>query len=209
MKNIKINILAILITFAVIPAWGMDYCSRFANLAVPLLPVMATAYIFSAHSKNLNVKPDGVFIPSEEKDKKEIKRIFINTFGFVPPSYHEIKDGGLKGRIWKHEDRIQGALLFSKKSPTKIYVERLAVDTNNQHHGIGTKMMNALENEFAATCPQSSCTITLHSYEKAITFYEKLGFTCGDLGKCEKVVSSTMKNLNSNDPHIKIEKQNG
>jgi ribosomal protein S18 acetylase RimI-like enzyme len=181
MKNLNINIFTILMTFAAMPAWGMDYVSGLAQLAAPLLPVAATAYIFAQRNG---------LMPFKEEYDSEVRRVFQNSFGVVPALYNENpRPSGIY--VWKKNNRIEGVLISKPLSSAETYVDYLGVDKNAQGKGIGNAMLNSLGNRLAATCPSSSCAIVLHSYTKSLGFYKKHGFTCGDFYKCRKEFAST------------------
>jgi ribosomal protein S18 acetylase RimI-like enzyme len=186
MRTIKSAIFAILMTCAAMPAWGMDYFNAAANLA-PLLPFVASSYIpfirgmRMAKPKRIHVPSnDPHFIPFEEKYAQDVLKVFHNTFGYAPA----LDTNRYQIRIWIDEGEIKGVILFTKQSPSAIYVNYLAVDKKSQRHGIGTKILNALQEELAADYPDSCC-ISLQSVASAISFYQKFGFTCNGYA-CKK-----------------------
>lgn len=182
MKTIKHITLAIFMTFAALPAWGMYLSSVIAENPFTIKPKNS---LMPFEEKN-------GLIPFEKKYAFESIRVFRNSFGVIPSLYFSVVEKKEPGevRLWKENNRIEGALILQERSPVETYIHYLAVDNNTQHQGVGTKMLNALEKERASTCPQSTCIITLHSYARALQFYEKKGFTCGHNNKCTKKIPS-------------------
>jgi ribosomal protein S18 acetylase RimI-like enzyme len=184
MKYLKINFLAVLMAFAAMPAWGMYLSSVIAEK----VPLVAKSYMFTA-------KPENGFIPFKETYDYEVRRVFRNSFGFVPALYSELPRFS-EIYVWKQNNRVEGVLMFKKLHSTLTQVEYIGVDQNTQRSGVGTRMLNALEKKLAATCPSSSyCAIKLHPSSTAVGFYEKNGFQCDKNRSCFKAFASTMKDL--------------
>lgn len=178
MLRIKQFFLAIFMTSAVIPAWGMYLSSIIAE-------------------KALSMKSTNGLMAFQAQDDNDARRVLQSAFGRIPAAYLEVLEKKAPGEIllWKENDRIEGALILEKRSPVEIYINYLGVHQDSQEKGIGTKMLHALEKEHALACPQSACFITLHSYTKALGFYKKLGFNCGYSEKCTKKVPAIKDQL--------------
>ena len=62
-----------------------------------------------------------------------------------------------------------------KISPTEYKIERMAVILNKRHHGIGSKLIEAIIVEWKMK-PELNKKLFLHSQMQAKNFYEKEGF---------------------------------
>jgi GNAT superfamily N-acetyltransferase len=184
MKNLKINFLAVLMAFAAMPAWGMGSIGALAHLAAPLLSL---AYIF-------NAMPQNGLLPCEGQDAQALDALCKSAFGFklgLRPGYK------YPAYVWKENNTIVGAFFFNQESKKVTYLHTLAVKPDVQRTGIGSKMLNAITEIRAATCPSSTCQLKLRSVPSALKFYEKNGFTCDQNKLCYKEFASTMKDLES------------
>jgi ribosomal protein S18 acetylase RimI-like enzyme len=180
MKKLLLSLFA-LGHIVAMPAWGMDYVNAVANMVTPLLPIAATAYIF--RQKN-------GLMPFKEEYDTAVRNVFNKSFNFVPHIYD--KDPRTREvKVWKENNHIRGALIFEKKSPIEATLHYIGVHPDAQGAYVGTQIVKAFEAELAATCPSSSCAITLHSYTKTLGFYKKNGYTCGDRNTCRKEFAST------------------
>ena len=76
--------------------------------------------------------------------------------------------------IAEHNDKIAGCVLLHDLGKGVCQLRAMAVYNEWQYKGIGTLLVNALE-EYAAT--HSYTTIVLHARKVAVGFYTGLGYT--------------------------------
>lgn len=192
MKKIKSTIFAILMACAAMPAWGMDYFSALTNMAAPLLPALASAYVFT-------VKPKSSLAPCTNDDLPAIDAICKASFNVDLASYswflRAFSVDQYPIRVWKENNTVLGSFFYDNESSIKTFIHTFAVKPDAQRGGIGSAMLKDFEKERAAQCPSNTCTLTLISAPSALGFYAKNGFTCDENRYCTKEFLSTMHDL--------------
>lgn len=83
------------------------------------------------------------------------------------------------------DDRIIGSVRARMITPDTLYIGRLIVHPDSQNQGIGSKLMDKIENKFPYA--EGFELITGHLSLKNIKFYERRGF---EVFKTEKLTSN-------------------
>lgn len=164
MKNIKTNILAILMTFAAMPAWGMDSLT-------------------DEQIEPLNIKTHGPEVRTifsrafPDKGIPEILDADKNPKGSVL-----IANGSVKGFMVTNDERPSFfkrwmfGILTAKAHDTRT-IEWLAVDPLAQNKNYGSKLWNNMELE---SRQKGIKQVILVPTEKATRFYLKHDLRCID-----------------------------
>lgn len=146
--------------------------------------------IFNLH---LNNRPD-IFETENPLPYETLKNMLDNDSYFI---YGYFENDKLLGAIYYRESFTNNEITKTKKI---YFIEDIVVNNNEQHKGIGKKLVNFIENK-ALENDVSCIELVVWSFNRqAITFYESLGYTCKNL-RYEKDLKGNNK---SNKIEIKI-----
>jgi GNAT superfamily N-acetyltransferase len=148
------------------------YCQAFLEKLSPFLGAAVHAVPFLASS----VVPDRAFIATLGEQIVGIAGFKVGGKGLFEPSYRQFKNA----YGWSAPLRYFGlALMDRAEDPNALLMDGIAVAENARGHGIGTRLLEAIENHARALSRSSIRLDVIDTNPRARSLYERFGFKAG------------------------------
>lgn len=96
-------------------------------------------------------------------------------------------------KVLKKDSKVIGFVTYIMATDTVGHIELLAIDSQQQHHGYGTQLVNFAINDLKNNGAQSIEIYVMQENTKAQQLYNKLSFACSEFFEQMKVFRYTKK----------------